>query len=153
MDAAGVLRHQLATLEYRTSKALTGAPDGFGGFAAGEGVRTPVELLRHMTMLVRYSRTRLTSTDGSSGEPVAPGSIEEASAGLRAEIVGLIRALEGGALSDRAVKLLVQGPLSDALTHTGQLALLRRLAGSPIPGESYVEAEIDADALVGEGSG
>jgi len=42
---------------------------------------------------------------------------------------------------------LLQGPFADALTHAGQLALLRRLAGSPVPAESFVEADISADRL------
>src|SRR4030095_6197710 len=37
---------------------------------------------------------------------------------------------------------IFQGPLADALTHTGQIAMLRRMAGSPVKGENYFKAEI-----------
>jgi len=39
---------------------------------------------------------------------------------------------------------LFQGALADALTHVGQLAILRRLAGAKIKGENYAGAEIVA---------
>jgi hypothetical protein len=37
---------------------------------------------------------------------------------------------------------LFQGPIADALTHIGQIAILRRMAGRPVKGESYYLAEI-----------
>jgi hypothetical protein len=37
---------------------------------------------------------------------------------------------------------LIQGPLADALTHVGQLAMLRGMAGVPVRPESYPRAEI-----------
>jgi hypothetical protein len=40
------------------------------------------------------------------------------------------------------VERLFQGPVADALTHTGQLAMLRRIAGAPVRGENYAKAEI-----------
>jgi hypothetical protein len=39
----------------------------------------------------------------------------------------------------------LQGPLSDAMTHAGQLAMLRRLAGDPVPPENFVFAGVRAD--------
>jgi hypothetical protein len=39
---------------------------------------------------------------------------------------------------------LFQGPIADALTHTGQIAMLRRMAGCAIRGENYFKAEIEA---------
>jgi hypothetical protein len=38
---------------------------------------------------------------------------------------------------------LFQAPVADALTHTGQLAMLRRLAGCPMPGQNYFVAAIE----------
>jgi hypothetical protein len=43
-----------------------------------------------------------------------------------------------------SIERLFQGPVADALTHVGQLAMLRRLAGCPIKGENYFRAEIAA---------
>jgi hypothetical protein len=45
-------------------------------------------------------------------------------------------------LKERTEEQLLQGPLADAMTHIGQLAILRRLASSPIPKESFDEAVI-----------
>ena len=37
---------------------------------------------------------------------------------------------------------LLAGPIADAMTHVGQLALLRRMAGVPTIGENYFAADI-----------
>jgi hypothetical protein len=42
---------------------------------------------------------------------------------------------------------LLQGPFSDAMTHAGQLALLRRLAGAPVPPENFIVANIESNRL------
>src|SRR5438876_5635247 len=52
-----LLRHFVAAIAYRTQKALRGAPEHYPTFSAGNRVRTPVELLRHMTALMGYVRT------------------------------------------------------------------------------------------------
>jgi hypothetical protein len=59
-DKRALLRHFLAALAYRTQKALRGAPASFGGFGAGQRVRTPIELVRHMTSVLAYARTFFT---------------------------------------------------------------------------------------------
>ncbi len=56
-EKRGMLRHFLAALAYRTQKALRDAPDDFADFDAGNNVRTPKELVRHMTSVLGYSRT------------------------------------------------------------------------------------------------
>jgi len=38
---------------------------------------------------------------------------------------------------------LFQGPVADALTHVGQIGILRRMAGAPVKGESYYMADIE----------
>jgi hypothetical protein len=42
---------------------------------------------------------------------------------------------------------LIQGPLADALTHIGQIALMRRMAGASIRGENFFAAEIGASVI------
>src|SRR5215510_4419640 len=56
-DEKRLLRHFLAALAYRTQKALHDAPAGFGEFAPGHQVRSPTELVRHMTSVLGYART------------------------------------------------------------------------------------------------
>jgi hypothetical protein len=42
----------------------------------------------------------------------------------------------------KPVEVMFQGPVADALTHVGQLTMLRRLHGAPMKGESYAKADI-----------
>jgi hypothetical protein len=144
-DNRRLLRHFLAALVYRTEKALHGAPEGFGLFQAGAGVRTPAELVRHMASVLSYARTCFAG--GHHVPPDALPSLAEEVARFEAVIEDLARHLGSGATTVNGVTLeqLLQGPFSDAMTHTGQLALLRRLAGSPIPLENFVAARINAE--------
>ena len=54
-------------------------------------------------------------------------------------------ALRDADLDPDTARRLLQGPLADAMTHVGQLAMLRRLAESPIAKESFYEADITAE--------
>jgi len=143
-DNRRLLRHLLAALAYRTQKALRGAPDSFGSFQAGAGVRTPAELVRHMTSVLSYARTCFAG--GAHVPPDALPSLVDEIARLRGVLEDLSRHLGSGATTVNGVTLeqLLQGPFSDAMTHAGQLAMLRRLAGSPIPPEDFVVAPISA---------
>jgi hypothetical protein len=144
-DDRRLLRHLLAALGYRTRKALQGAPDSFGSFQAGAGVRTPAELVRHMTSVLSYARTCFAG--GAHLPPDALPSLADEIARLRGVLEDLSRYLGSGATTVNGVTLdrLLQGPFSDAMTHAGQLAMLRRLAGSPIPPEDFVTSPISAD--------
>jgi hypothetical protein len=140
-----VLRHFLAALAYRTQKALRGAPPEFADFSAGAGTRTPRELVRHMASVLGYARTVFI---GGIFEPVPLDSFAaeiERFHGMVADLGGhLARATP---LRDLTYDQLLQGPFSDAMTHAGQLAMLRRLAGSPVESENFLFAEISADRL------
>ena len=140
-----ILRHCLATLRYRTRNALIDAPADFGAFSAGAGVRTPIELLRHMTQLAAYSYSQLGSQ---------PRATLDGLHSLEAELVRFERALStlsldlaSRELSEDLASRLLQGPLADAMTHAGQLALLRRLAGSSAPAHNFFMARIDCSDL------
>ncbi len=138
-----LLRHFLAALAYRTQKALRGAPSDFGAFSAGSRVRTPVELLRHMTSVLGYART---SFVGGKYWPDPLPSLEEESIRFHEMVEDLARHLEGGSPLRQGVSAerLLQGPFADAMTHAGQLSLLRRLAGHPVAPENFIVADIDA---------
>ena len=141
-----LLRHFLAATKYRAGKALAGASIEFGDFAAGEGTRSPCDLLRHMTHVIGGTTAAL--NDGRfDQEPPGPLGTE------RQRFENALQALAGclteQQISPEATKRLLQGPLADVMTHVGQLALLRRLAGSPIPGENFYRAAIDASDLAG----
>lgn len=138
-----LLRHFLAALAYRTQKALRDAPEGFADFGAGRRVRTPSALVRHMTSVLGDARTYFT---GGRYRPDALPTFAEEIARFHGMLEDLSRRLAARE-SPRGVSgaQLLQGPLSDAMTHAGQLAMLRRLHGSPVPPENFIVAAIDAD--------
>ena len=142
-DKQALLRHFLAALAYRTQKALRGAPSEFGTFHAAEGVRTPVELVRHMTSVLGYARTFFV---GGRYWPEPLPTLEDEVHRFHAMLEDLSHHLEAeqGLPSEITAERLLQGPFSDAMTHAGQLAMLRRLARHPVAPEDFVEARIDA---------
>lgn len=141
-----LLRHFLAALAYRTQKALRNAPGGFGTFRVAEGVRTPEELVRHMTSVLGYARTFFV---GGQYWPGPLPSLPEEVTRFHAMIKSLGQHLENNSplLNEMTVERLLQGPFSDAMTHAGQLAMLRRLAGTPVAPENFIVAEIDSERL------
>lgn len=144
-EKRALLRHFLAALAYRTQKALRGAPPEFADFVAGPKVRTPHELIHHMDSVLGYSRTFFIG--GSYRPPVFP-DFASAIAHFHETLADLARHLEVGTeLRGVTAEVLLQGPFSDAMTHAGQLALLRRLSGSPVAPENFVFAEISATNL------
>jgi hypothetical protein len=141
-----LLRHFLAALAYRTQKALRDAPADFGSFRAAVGVRTPAELVRHMTSVLGYARTFFI---GGQYRPSPLLSLQEEIARFHEMLADLAQHIEmGSALRDGiSAERLLQGPFSDAMTHAGQLAMLRRLAGVPVPPENFILANINAERL------
>ena len=137
-----MLRHLVATLAYRAAKVLRDAPADFGGFHAGPAGRRPVQIVAHMADLMAWAVTLaqgayVWKAEGSDDWNTEVGRFF---GGLAA----LDGALAGGALPEGAEEKLIQGPLADALTHVGQLALLRGMAGSPVRPEAYARADIAA---------
>ena len=56
-EKRALLRHFLAALAYRTQKALRDVPASFGTFRVRPQVRTPHELVRHMSGVLNYALT------------------------------------------------------------------------------------------------
>src|SRR5262249_40599402 len=137
-----MLRHALATLAYRGGKAVRGAPEGFGKFQPGGTVRTPLRILAHIGDLLEWAQS-LAKGPGTwrEGEGEAVDWESEVRRFFdRLEIFD--RHLASGAPLAASPEKLFQGPVADALTHVGQIALLRRLAEAPIRGENYFVADI-----------
>lgn len=145
-EQRNLLRHFLAALAYRTQKSLRDAPADFGSFRAGSEVRSPSELVCHMTSVLGYARTFFL---GGQYRPAPLPSLAEEVERFHEMLEDLGALLERDApmLEDMTAERLLQGPFSDAMTHAGQLALLRRLAGNPVPPENFVVAKIDAQCL------
>lgn len=147
MDAKReMLRHFLAALAYRTQKALRDAPPEFAAYTPPERIRTAPELLRHMTSVLGYARTWFV---GGTYRPEPLPSLDDEITRFHAMLQDLALHLEKGTPLREGMteERLLQGPFSDAMTHAGQLALLRRLAGSPIAPENFIVADIRADRL------
>jgi len=137
-----LLRHALATVAYRTSKAVRNAPAGFADFHAGEGVRTPAQILAHIGDLFDWA---LSIAKGKQAwRDSKPLPWEKEVERFFAALKSLDDFLSSNAPVEAPLEKLFQGPIADALTHVGQLAILRRLARAPVKGESYYAAEIVA---------
>lgn len=137
-----LLRHTLATVAYRTGKTLRDAPAGFATFRLGDGTRTPGEILAHCCDLFDWAWHL------AQGEHLwQPQPPQEWAVDLTRFFSALAR-LDSFLGSDEPLRCsaehLFQGPIADALTHCGQLGLLRRVAGGPVRGENYFRAVIAA---------
>jgi hypothetical protein len=136
------LRHTLATLAYRGGKAVRGAPRGFGKFRASPTTRTPGEILAHIGDLLDWGAALADGKHVWHGSK--PRDWEREVARFFSGLKKLDRRLASKKPLGFSPEKLFQGPIADALTHIGQIALLRRMAGSPVRGENYFLAEIAA---------
>jgi len=143
MDAKReLLRHAVATVAYRAHKTLRGAPDSFAAFTLGDSPRTPAKILAHVGDLFDWALSQASGTEAwTDSTPLE---------WLR-EVYRFQQALQrfdaylaSDAPLSATPERLFQGAVADALTHVGQLAMLRRLSGAPIKGENYSRAEIAA---------
>jgi hypothetical protein len=146
-DKISLLRHTLATLAYRGGKAMRGAPAEFAIFRASsqaspaEG-RTAGEILAHMGDLLDWA---LSIANGRQDWHDSPAlSWDEGCARFFAALEALDARLACPDPPGVSPEQLFQGPIADALTHTGQIAMLRRVAGCPFRGENYFVAEVTA---------
>ncbi len=140
-SACAVLRHLTATLAYRAAKVLRDVPPDFGGRTFGSSTRPPVRIVAHMADLIAWA---ITLAHGEYVWKAEGGDDWQLEVGrFFAGLEALDRALAAG-LPPGSVEKLIQGPLADALTHVGQLAMLRGMAGSPVRPESYARAAIVA---------
>src|SRR5580698_6325825 len=135
-----LLRHALATVAYRGGKAVRNAPEGFAAFHADEGVRTPGEILAHMGDLMDWALSMAAGKQvWNNSQPLAWDKEVES-------FFAALKKYDDYLASNEPVKAplenLFQGPIADALTHVGQIAILRRLAGEPLKAENYYKAEI-----------
>jgi hypothetical protein len=142
-DAARhLLRHTVATVAYRAGKALRDAPDHFDTFHIGDKTRTPGQILAHMGDLFDWAVSIAQGKQAWHDSTPLPWNAEvERFFGAVKSFDDLLASAES---LHASAECLYQGPVSDALTHIGQIAMLRRLAGSPIKGENFFRAQISA---------
>ena len=135
-----MLRHTVATLAYRGGKTLRGAPAGFSVFQAAPGTRTPGQILAHIGDLFDWSLKLADGVHEYHQRP--PQTWDQDTARFFAGLEAFDRRLASAAPLGCSPEQLFQGPVADALTHVGQIAMLRRMAGAPVRGENYYKAGI-----------
>lgn len=140
-----LLRHFVATVAYRAGVAVSDAPPDFATFRAHDTTRTPGELLAHIGDLLEGSLHLV------KGELIyltsAPLPWEDEIARFSSAVKNFDFYLASEAPLACPVEKLVQGPVGDALTHVGQIVMLRRMAGKPVHAEGYFTAEIVAGGV------
>jgi hypothetical protein len=143
-----LLRHTVATIAYRGGKAVSSAPDGFNSFRVNETTRTPEQILAHIGDLFDWA---LSIARGKQAWHNSTPQQWDAEVG---RFFSALKDFDHYLASDQPLgcpaEKLFQGPIADALTHVGQIAMLRRMAGAPVKGENYFVAEIEAGRVGAE---
>ena len=139
-DKRALLRHTVATVAYRGAKVVRGAPAGFAAFSADGSARTPVVILAHLGDLFEWVLSQATAAETWSDSP--PLEWHREAERFFATLQRFDDLLASDAPLSVTPERLFQGAIADALTHIGQLAMLRRLAGAKITGENFSRAEI-----------
>jgi hypothetical protein len=135
------LRHTLATLAYRAEKALREVPPEATAFRISPASRTPLEILSHMGDLMWWGERMARGDRAWASSP--SGDWTSAHARFFDGLAAVDRALVEGEYDPVRMEHVFQGPIADALTHVGQIALLRGLAGTPVRPENYMRATIE----------
>ena len=145
MNFIDMLRHHLATLALRAQHAISDAPPSYPEFEAGNGVLKPVEILNHINLMIVATRQVYLGEKLNYPEDVP---WEQATERFHSSLAELDQAFaKADPLDDDRIRRLYQGPWSDAMTHVGQLIMLRRLAGSPVRRLHYMKSDVRAGHL------
>ena len=135
------VRHALATLAYRAAKAISNAPPGFLDFRPGDGSRSAGEILAHLAELMDWALSQARGEE--KWQSLKATSWEPDAHRFFTSLTKLDEYLASGAPQHVPPEKLFQGAIADSLTHVGQIAMLRRLAGAPLRGENYFRAKIE----------
>jgi hypothetical protein len=136
------LRHCVATLAYRGAKAVRGAPDGFEAFRISQTTRSSGEILAHIGDLLDWALSLAEGHQRWHDSP--PISWDAGTQRFFAALAALDDYLASEGPLHAPAEQIFQGPIADALTHVGQIATRRTLAGAPVRGENYFAADIIA---------
>jgi hypothetical protein len=135
-----MFRHIIASLAYRATKTLRDVPGTFATFRVDAKSRTPAEILTHMGDLFDWALSMLKGKE--IWHDSQPQDWDREVARFYDSLQKFDTYLAGNAPIACPLDKLFQGPIADAFTHVGQLAMLRRLSGAPIRGENYFKADI-----------
>ena len=136
------LRHTLATIDYRFQKSVTYRGDNFGEYTLGKKSRSPIEIINHMYFVLNSTTLFIQEENRQITEPKVL-NLELEIDRFNLEIKKLDTVLAENELDMNYSKKLLQGPLSDVLTHIGQISMLSRLNNNPIEGEDFSSSIIE----------
>ena len=141
-----LLLHYVGSIEYRFLKAIKNCDPTYSTFELGEGVRSPIAILNHMNHVMEYAIQHL-KEPWPKNLPIPELLDWEAEVNRFQDQLKKLQILlkERQDSSVDPLKIILQGPLSDVMTHIGQLAMLRRVNGKPIPGENFMKAPINSN--------
>jgi hypothetical protein len=140
-SAKTLFRHTLATLAYRGGKAFHGTLEGFSDFRIGAGGRTAGQILAHIGDLLDWAL--IMAKEKHVWRETPPQTWEKDVERFEAALGAFDTFISGDAPLQAPLDRLFQGPVADALTHVGQIAMMRRLAEAPIKAENYFKADIE----------
>jgi len=135
-----LLRHTVATLAYRAGKTLRNAPAEFAEFHACASSRTPVQILAHIGDLLDWALSIAQGNEVWKNSNPLPW--EKETDRFFATLKSFDDYLASAEPLHAPIEKLFQGPIADALTHAGQIAILRRMVGGPVKGENYFAADV-----------
>jgi hypothetical protein len=143
-----LLRHTVATVAYRGGKAVRGAPASFAQYSPDGSPRTAAKILAHIGDLFDWALSQAKGAEAWTDS--TPLDWDREVDRFFASLQRFDDCLASGTTLAVPAERLFQGAIADALTHVGQLAMLRRLAGAKIKAENYSRAEIVAGRVGGD---
>lgn len=139
MTDQDLVRHFIASIAYHATKSIINAPENYPEFDVGYGVRTPRQILHHMTGVLSYAHSFFEEYETT----YFPHKDWDGEVKHFYNILGrLDKSLKGKLQKDISLEQILQGPLSDAMAHTGQLLMIRRMTGAPVLAENFLHANI-----------
>ena len=143
MDGARqLLRHTVATVAYRGGKAVRDAPASFASYSPDGSDRTAAKILAHLGDLYEWALSQASGAE--AWHDSTPLDWDADVARFFTALQRFDDYLASEAPLAATAETLFQGAIADSLTHVGQLAMLRRLAGTRMKSENYSRAEIVA---------
>ncbi len=139
MDYKIILRHHLATLAFRTNYAIKDAQDNYSYFSAGQGVRPPGEMLLHVVQMIKATDDNL---NGNTYIKIEIDGWENIISEFYIQLNKLDNTIKNLTdVDEDQILKLYQGPLSDAMTHVGQLMTLRRMSCDALDGMNFYKED------------
>jgi len=147
-EKRALLRHTVATVAYRGGKAVRGAPASFASFSPDGSPRTAGKILAHIGDLYDWALSQAKGAEAWNDSTPLEWDREVD------RFFETLQRFDAFLASDAPLaapaERIFQGAIADSLTHVGQLAMMRRLAGVKMKAENYSRADIVAGRVGAE---